>query len=502
MRPHHTNEADRLTRALRIAQQGNHALAETEFRAILAASRDNIDAKFGLATVLAASGRLQEAVALLTEIVGTRPRHLVAQINLGNALLQLGNHHEAELTYRSALKLQPDSLQALFGIGCVLQQRGHTSEAETCFRKALQIQPENPWLWMNLGTALRQQHKLGDAVEAYRKATRMEPNLHQGWSALGQTLLEFHRPQEAEQAFRQALALAPQGVEAWIGLGDTLRAQQHDDAALEQYAHAISLDPASQNAHTKMEALLLRKAGSAGEASMFERLIESRIYGQPDESVHDALALLNAYTYPLDSVLEATRALLREFDPERLYPGTWWKDRLLNLGNPAEGHDKIFRGISSAVFSWSPPALEALEAIAVFTGDSVLHSFGAGTGYWEWLLQRHFDTRIRAGDRVLRRRFIEMTSEDYATATVAKGETVFLAWIPQGADVAMNLLRQIRPGQKLVIVGQGPDSTGKARICATDNIFRFLETAFESAGSVPLGFYSYVHDDVRMYSRR
>ncbi|MBI5461480.1 MAG: tetratricopeptide repeat protein [Gammaproteobacteria bacterium] len=496
------SEADLLAQALRHAQHGDFTRAEMGFREILRSNPGSIDAKFGLATVLATQGQSIDAIVLLREVIQAQPNHLAALINLGNALMQIRNPAEAEQPYRAALQLRPDLFPAIYGLGCVLQQHGRSAEAESCFRKALQAQPNDPGLWVNLGTTLRQQHKLSDAIEAYRQAVQIKPDLHPGWSALGQTLLEFKRPREAEQAFQYALAITPNITEARIGLGDALCGQRHDDAALESYLSALALDPQSQNAHTKVESLLLRMAGALGSPSLFERFLENRIYNRPSDSVQDALALLDAYTYPMAGTLDETRTLLQAFDPEQLYPDTWWKDRLSRFGNPAEGHDKVFRGISSALYSWSPPSRDAIEAVASFTGDAVLHSFGAGTGYWEWLLARHFGTRILAGDQVLRHRYVDMVVEDYGTAAVGEGEVVFLAWIPQGVDVVMNLLRQLREGQKLVIVGQGPDDTGKARICATDDAFQFLATAFKPAGNVPLGYYSYIRDDVCLYLRR
>lgn len=492
---------ERLARAIRNAQRGSHAQAEAEFREILLSQPTNVEAKFGLATTLATSGRLDEAISLFREVLHARPDHLAALGNLASALLHRGDYAGAERAFRAVLKLKPDSFPSFFGLGCALQNEGRSAEAEDNYRKALQLQPNDPHLWMNLGTVLRQQRKLGAATESYRQAIRLKPDLHQGWSALGQTLLELDQLPEAEQAYQQAIRCAPQTAEARIGLGDVLSAQQRGDAALDCYLHAIALDPASQNAHTKAESLLLRLAwAQSGEATA--HLLKDRVYEQPARSVADAMALLDAYTYPAADVLDRTRTLLRDFDPERLYPAAWWKEQLSRLGAPTAGHDKVMRGICSAIYSWSLPSREAIEAVASFAGDAILHSFGAGTGYWEWLLARHFGARVLASDRTLRHRYIEMTMEDYGTATVHEGEVVFLAWIPQGVTAVMNLLRQMRAGQKLVIVGEGPDERGKARICSTEEVFRYLETAFESAGTVPLRHYSYIRDDVRMYRRR
>ena len=502
MHPIDNNSGDTLAHATRDAQRGQYAEAETKFRKILASDPAHVEAKFGLATVLATCGRLNEAIDLFREVVQMRSDHPTAWINLGNALLHQGTYREAENAFRIATGIIPGSCPALHGLGCALQYQTRYAEAEDCFRRALKFQPNDPGLWMNLGTALKQQRILGEAIETYRKVTQLNPGMPQAWSAFGQTLLELGRLQEAEQAFRFAIRLAPEAADAQIGLGDSLSGQQRDDAALHSYLRAIALDPKSQNAHTKAEAFLLRRAGAAGKESAFMRLLEDRVYERPSEAVNDALALFEAYTYPEAWVLNETGKLLRQFNPEKIYPGAWWKEQLSRFGILTEGHDKVFRGICSALYSWSLPSLEAVETVAAFIGKEVLRSFGAGTGYWEWLLATHFGARVRASDRVLRRRFIAMTQEDYSAASVGHGEVVFLAWIPQGVDAVMNLLRQMHTGQKLVVVGQGPDHTGKARICATDEVFRYLDGTFESAEKMPLGYFSYIRDDVRMYRRR
>ena len=400
------------------------------------------------------------------------------------------------------MKFRPDAFAAIFGLGCTLQNMGRSAEAETCFRQSLQDQPNNPGLWMNLGIAFKQQHKLDDAISAFTQVTRLKPDLGQGWSALGLALLDTNRLQEAEEMFRRAVALAPESAEAYIGLGDALSGQHRDDVALESYFLAIDRNSGSQNAHTKAESLLLRMAGAAGEQSAFSRLLEGRVYGRPDDSLPEALALLDAYSYPVTDVITESRKFLRQFEPEKLYPGTWWQEQLSRIATATGGHDKVLRGIFSAVYSWSPPSREAIEAVASFSGDTVVHSFGAGTGYWEWLLARHFGVRVLAGDRVLRNRFVEMVVEDYAMARVGEAETVFLAWIPQGVEAVLNIFQQMRMGQRLVVVGEGPDAQGKARICATERVFKYLESFFEAAGSIPLGYYSYIRDEVKMYRRR
>lgn len=499
MRLDRTSKAKLLARALQAAQQGRLMDAEAGFRRILAADAAHVEAKFGLATVFALTGKAGDAIALFGDVVRANPEHTGALLNLGNARLQLGDIQNAEQSFRRVLKLKPDSMPARFGLGCALQQQGNVLEAERCYRDALPAFQNDARLWMNLATAQRHLGKLAEAVGAYRRAVQLNPGLVQAWSALGQTLLDTQQLPDASEAFRRATQLAPENAEAVIGLGDVHAAQCQDEQALACYMRATTLDPASQNAQTKAESLLLKRAGSEGPDPLFDRLAGNRIYATPSESRADALALLDAYRYPDPQVLNQTRSFLESFEAGQLHPRAWWKAQLSGLG--PTGQDKVLRGICSALYSWSAPTREAIEAIAEFAADGVVHSFGAGTGYWEWLLEHHCRTRVLASDRILRHRYIEMAEEDYGTAVVGEREIVFLAWIPRGVDAVMNLLDQMRPGQKLVLIGEGTDPSGKARICATEAIFQHLEAAYERVGTLELGCYSYIRDDVRLYQR-
>jgi tetratricopeptide (TPR) repeat protein len=416
-------------------------------------------------------------------------------------LLQQRRYGDAETAFRAALERLPDSFTAHFGLGCALQFGGRLTEAETTYRRAQKLKPDDPGLLMNLGTVCRQRHKLREAIEFYSSATRIRPDLQPGWLALGQALLDNKQPLEAEKAFHQAARLAPHAAEPRIGIADALANQQRANAALDEYLRAIALDPSSQNAQTKTESLLLRMAKTQTGEPAIARLSEDHVYERPLHSLADAVALLDGYTYPSTDALERTRALLSQFNPEHLYPAEWWRDRLSRLGATPEAHNKVFRGISSAIYSWSPPAEEALRAVADFAADTRLHSFGAGTGYWEWLLARHFGTSVLASDCAMRHRFVEMVVEDYGTATVGEGETVFLAWIPRGVEAVLNLFQQMRARQKLVIVGEWPDAQGKARICAAERVFAYLDSFFDLAGKISLGYYPYIRDEVRMYRR-
>ena len=92
-----------------------------------------------------------------------------------------------------------------------------------------------------------------------------------------------------------------------------------------------------------------------------------------------------------------------------------------------------------------------------------------------------------------------MTQQDYATAEVEPTDTIFFAWIP-GRDLGvMNILNQMKHGQKLVLVGEPPDQEGIPRICGTPQMWSLLEKEYSLVKTIPLVSYSLLNDTVSLF---
>lgn len=90
---------------------------------------------------LAASGRLEEAVAELETALEIDPGSDVAHTNLASALYRLGRLDEAEQHCRLALALNPGRPEAHYNMGVILAARGHHELAREHFRRALELNP-------------------------------------------------------------------------------------------------------------------------------------------------------------------------------------------------------------------------------------------------------------------------------------------------------------------------------------------------------------------------
>ena len=86
--------------------------AENTFQKVLSNDGRNVDARLGLAHVLALSGRGSEAVVRLEAMVSEQPRNARAQMLLARVHLTEGDVREARAAYRKAREIDPTASDA------------------------------------------------------------------------------------------------------------------------------------------------------------------------------------------------------------------------------------------------------------------------------------------------------------------------------------------------------------------------------------------------------
>jgi hypothetical protein len=102
----------------------------------------------------------------------------------------------------------------------------------------------------------------------------------------------------------------------------------------------------------------------------------------------------------------------------------------------------------------------------------------------------------------LRHRFMEVANERHEAAALDPDCVVMLAWIPFGDESPLRLLDHMRPGQKLVLIGEPADATGRARLCANEAFFDRLRATFALVEKLEPVRFSYVTDTVECHVKR
>jgi Flp pilus assembly protein TadD len=200
-----------------LAQKGDRAGAESEWRETLRLKPDLMWTRITLATLLSQQGRAAEGALVLEEgfasaapsqfafergllrarqgrpaeaaeyyarAIAENPAHRAALYNWGNLLAAAGRFDEAALKYAAAARLNPDDSDAVNNLGMALVLQGRADAAVQPLSEAVAFAPENGMLRMSLGRALS---ALGRGVEAaaqFREALRLDPANTEARSAL------------------------------------------------------------------------------------------------------------------------------------------------------------------------------------------------------------------------------------------------------------------------------------------------------------------------------
>lgn len=108
--------------AIELHRSGDFVSAEAMYRSILVDEPNSIDALYLLGLLALATGRAEEAAALLRRVADLAPGLLPPFVQLGHALRSLGNLDDAETSYQQALAIG-ESQEASDGLIAVAEAR-------------------------------------------------------------------------------------------------------------------------------------------------------------------------------------------------------------------------------------------------------------------------------------------------------------------------------------------------------------------------------------------
>jgi tetratricopeptide (TPR) repeat protein len=242
------------------------------YRNATLANPANALAKLGLGRCLAATGKLEEALACFQEAVTLAPQDDAGYLETVNLLMKLGNPDEAfaaaqryetvnpecggvlraSLLLRSgrnadalALLLQlrdrfPDSSLVRTHLACAELASGEPQKAETELQTVLEKQePESIGARMLMVEVRNAQGKIGEMIDQLEKLKTESPD-HA--LVLAHALIQAKRAEEGESLVRDTLGRTPGSGWAHFVLGSyMLDRGQRDDAAASLQAAAIAL---------------------------------------------------------------------------------------------------------------------------------------------------------------------------------------------------------------------------------------------------------------------
>jgi len=517
-----------LAKVISLAERGDYKRAEVAVKKAARSVPGAAQVLFGVGTQAAMGKDYRKATFLLRQAIACDRNHFAAYANLGNVYRDEGKREQAVTVYRKALKLDPKAALIWSNLGSLCHEMGRGEEAEQCCRKALAIDPGQVNALINLGVILRAAGRLDEAEATQKRALELRPQASEIYCNLASIASERQRYEEAVAYCDQALRLNPTNRSAAANRASALFRAGHVEQALDTYARmarmagglaqggsfdeALPCFEAAVRARLPLDGrghvnygLVLRDVRGGGRGRILDALVQDDLYTGPERPVKLATELAHTLPLPPGQSGEPLDRWLAEFQPWDVYDDAWWRGVLAGFGDPAKGGDKILRAVFSKVYGWSIPSREALQAVTDFAAGRRITSYGAGAGYWEFLLQRHFSVPLRASDIRLRNRFIEMALQDVQSAPVDPADVVFLGWVLNMEHVIERILRMLdrmAPGQGLVLVGDYDRAQGREPPCGSETFFDYLDRHFLPEGTAPVPRFAYLNDDVAFLRKR
>jgi tetratricopeptide (TPR) repeat protein len=252
--------------------------------------------KFGEATVLAASGRLQASDAVLERLLEKDGNLLDVRTALGLNQQRLGHHDEATRSFREVLKRDPLNVVAHFNLAVSTHALGRDEDAareleatlalapyyvraeemlasiqlaqqnyqsaRTHLTRALAIDAASYGANYDLGTLDCVEGRWADGERHLRAAILSDPGSAEAHNTLGSLLLQRRELDAARAEFLEALRLNPQFADAHYNLGLVFNRQQNSEEAAREFREALAVNPRFRPARAALD----RLNGNAGKS--------------------------------------------------------------------------------------------------------------------------------------------------------------------------------------------------------------------------------------------
>jgi tetratricopeptide (TPR) repeat protein len=200
-------------------------------------------ARFHLALAYSLVDKDAEATAEYQKVLELKPGLFQAQQNLGIVLLRQKRAGEAVPLLREAAGQKPKEYRPRFYLAEALLASGDPAGAEEQYKLALEIDPKAAAAEVGLARAMVWQDRLDDAAPHFRKAAELDAEFKDALLELAEIYEKEKRPTEAIALYEQF----PENSAAQERLGELLLESRRYEEAIPRLESAVQKDPTSAN---------------------------------------------------------------------------------------------------------------------------------------------------------------------------------------------------------------------------------------------------------------
>jgi Flp pilus assembly protein TadD len=199
-------------------RRAEYAEAEKEFRALLAACKEDAESRSGLGAALLGAGRTDEATREFRRALELDAGDFTALYNLGAMAADAGQAEPAAKLLEDALRAWPGSPDAHEKLAAAYALEGRLSDALAQLRTAAGLAPDDARVHSSLSQVLDAQGQSEEAFAEQKRALELEPKDADGWNNLGAMLARGGQTAAARAAFEHALQIQPDHAQAKANL--------------------------------------------------------------------------------------------------------------------------------------------------------------------------------------------------------------------------------------------------------------------------------------------
>jgi len=310
------------------------------FSGLLWGQMQPTDSRIGQAQAHLAKGELQQAEALLTEVIKTDPNKAEAHHLLGLAYAQTRRYADALRHLQKAVQLTPDSAEILRSLGEVCLRTGERQKAIDYFARSVSLKPEQAAIQYSLGMLYLE---AGDARRAtpHLELARQYGLRHRGvLLSLGKAYLNLLRSDEALEVLQELSRANPDDGPLQLQIGKMLFESLLYNDAKPPLSRAWELSPGSYEAGLYL-ALVSNLLGD--QATSLQVLLDLKAKGARTLELENLLAAVYATMGKRDEAIALLRKLVEEAPQE---PDAYFNLGLILLdeGRRAEAMEMLERG--------------------------------------------------------------------------------------------------------------------------------------------------------------
>lgn len=202
-----------------------------------------LEKSFGRALAASREGRLEEALALWSEVLAASPKDAAAWSNRGNVRLMLGDAQGAIADQTKAMEIDPSQLDPHLNRGTAEEALGRWQEAAADYRWILARSPQESAALYNLGNVQGSLGHWEKALACFQAAAESRPGMAMARSSAALSAFQMGDSASAEKELRSLIRRYPLFADARAALTAVLWHRGAFGEAESHWAAASGLDP-------------------------------------------------------------------------------------------------------------------------------------------------------------------------------------------------------------------------------------------------------------------